>query len=63
MIGVGAVVREIVGVSNVECACNLGSVALYVIASDAVVGNFDGVSNLGDGVGGLEIFSTLSIAS
>ena len=37
----------------------LGSVTLYVVALGAVVGTFDCVSTLGDGVGGFGSFSAL----
>ena len=60
MIGVVVGVGDGVGLSNVECDCTLGSVSLSIGASlGTVVGTFDGVSTLGDGVGGFGSFSTL----
>ena len=58
MVGVG--VEEVVGLSNVECACTLGSVALsVVVALGIVLVTFDGTSTLGDGVGGFGSISAL----
>ena len=64
MIRVGAVVENIVSSSNVECAFTLGSVVLsVVVALGEVVGNFDGVSTLGNGVGKFGSFFALFSAS
>ena len=63
MIWVGAGAGEILGWSNVERVCTLGSVALSTVALGAVVGTFDNVSTLGDGVGEFRSFSTLLSAS
>ena len=53
MIGVGVGVGEVIGLSNVECTCTLGSVVLSIgVALGAVLVTFDGISTLGDGVGG-----------
>ena len=60
MIGVGVGVGEVIGLSDVECACTLGSVALSIgVAQGTVVDNFDGVPTLRDGVGGFGSFSAL----
>ena len=56
--GVG--VEEVVGLSNVECACTLGSVALsLIVAIGAVLVTFDVVSTLRYGVGGFGSVSAL----
>ena len=56
----GVVVGEVLGLSDVECTCSLGSVTLSVgVAIGAVMGTFDGVSILRDGVGGFGSFSAL----
>ena len=63
MIGVSPGVRVILGLSDLECACTLGSVALSDVALVAVVGTFDGVSILGDGVSGSgSVFALLIIS-
>ena len=44
MIGVGVGVGEVVGLSNIECACTLGSVVLSVgVSIGAAIGTFDGI--------------------
>ena len=64
MIGIGVGVGEIASISDVEYAYILGSFALsVVVALGAVVDTFDGVSTLGDGVGGFGSFFTLLSAS
>ena len=51
MIGMGICVGEAVDLSNVEYDSTLGSAVLSVgVTLGTVVGNFDGVSTLGDGV-------------
>ena len=59
MIGTGSGIADIVGLFDVEYACTLGKVALSVATSDAVVGTFDIVTTLGDGVGRFRTFSAL----
>ena len=64
MIGMGVGVGEVAGLSDIECDCNLGSVVLSVgVDIGAVICPFDGVSTLGDGVGGFGSFSALLIVS
>ena len=51
---------EVVDLSDVECTCTLGSVALSVgVTMGAVVGTFNGAFNLGDGVCGFRSLSAL----
>ena len=60
MIRVDVGVGDIAGLSDVECACILGSVALAVgVAIGAVIGTFDSASTLEASVGGFESFSGL----
>ena len=57
-IGIG----EVVDLSDVECAYILGSILLSVgVVLVVVVGTFDGVSTLRDGVSGFGSFSALLI--
>ena len=61
MIGVDVGVGEVAGLSHVECACTLGIVVLYVGSSiGSVIGTFDSVATLADGVDGLVSVSALS---
>ena len=64
MIGVGVCVGDVAGLSDIECACTLGIIALSVgVALGAVICNFDYVSTLGGSVGGFGNISALLIFS